>query len=465
MSDATADPQTIVRAIGRMKLCPADAVAAAQAEGSADAMLRSLVAEQHLTPFQADLLRKGETAWLQLGQYRPQYLIAAGSFARVFRGVDGSGKTAAIKVMRERWLEKPAFVELFRREGELGKRLTHKNIVPTYEVGEEAGKPYIAMEFVEGGNLRDLLKVRGKFKPADALRLAEDVCAGLEYAVKFGVCHRDLKATNVMVGPDGSARLIDFGLAGDESSLDEADMHTALEYMTIESAAGVDNDPRSDLYFLGTILFELISGEPPYPRTADRVERKRVGRYRDVPSLAAAAPGTPPEAVAVVDRLMQFDPDERFQSPADAREAIRKANVAAGGAGGRVAGATTRDGATLKTVLCVESRPKHQDRLRDYFTKHGFRIMLLGDADRALGRLETAPPDSVILMGDAVGDRVAEDAAKFAAAGVASVVVLGRKQAGLAGPLAALPGHGAVLNMPVTLRDLRDALSLCLEAA
>ena len=459
----SADMETIARAIGRLKLCPPDAVAAAHAEGSAEKMLTTLVGGRHLTPFQADLLRRGETVWLQLGAYQPQYLIASGSFARVFRAIERpSGRTAAVKVMRDRWLEKPAFVQLFRREGELGQRLTHKNIVPTYMVGEEAGKPYIAMEFVEGGNLRDLLKVRGKFTPADALRLAGDVCAGLEYAVQFGVCHRDLKATNVMVGADGSARLIDFGLAGDESSLDEADMHTALEYMTIESAAGIDNDPRSDLYFLGTILFELITGDPPYPRTADRTERKRVGRYRDVPSLKLAAPETPHEACAVVDRLLQFDPKDRFQSPADAREAIRRASVAVGGAGAAIAGARSSDGETLKTVLCVESRPKHQDRLRDYFTKHNFRILLLGSADRAIDRLKTAPPDSVILMGDDVGDRIAEDVVSVASAGVPVVAVLGRTQAKLQKRLASLPAHATVLTMPVTPRDLRDALEECL---
>ena len=466
MTDSpAADIQTIARVIARLSLCPPDAVAAGQASGTVKGLLDHLVSETHLTPFQADLLRRGETDWLQLGDYQPQYLIAAGSFARVFRGVHRlTKKTVAIKVMRERWQEKPAFVEMFRREGQLGKRLTHKNIVPTFEVGEDNGRPFIVLEFVEGGNLRDVLKMRGKFKPADALRLAEDVCAGLEYAVKFGVCHRDLKATNVMLGPDGSARLIDFGLAGDESVPEDADFQTALEYLAIEGAAGVDNDPRSDLYFLGTILFELISGEPPFARTADRAERKRVSRYRDVPSLATASPETPAAAVAVVDKLLQFDPDDRYQSPADAREAIQRAAVSVGGAGAKIAGAQASDGKTLKTVLCVESRPKHQDRLREYFTKHNFRILLLGDADRAIDRLKTAPPDSIILMGDAVGDRVVDDFKTLLDAGVATVMVLGKSQRKLGKTLGKHPPHGAVLPMPVTLRGLREALTGCIDA-
>ena len=462
--NAPVDALTVVRAINRLKLCPPDAVAAAQSEGSVAGMLAALTKGSHLTPFQAECLKTGETVWLQLGSYQPQYLIAAGSFARVFRGVRvPDGKTVAVKVMRERWLQKPAFVELFRREGELGQKLTHKNIVPTYEVGEDSGQPFIAMEFVEGGNLRDMLKVRGKFAPAEAMRLGEDVCAGLEYALQFGVCHRDLKATNVMVNPSGQARLIDFGLAGDESDLAEADMQTALEYLTIERASGVPNDPRSDLYFLGTILFELISGEPPYARTADRVERKRVGRYRDVPPLKAAAEDAPPAVCEVVDRLLQFDPQDRYQSPADAREAIRRAAVAAGGKGAAIAGAGTVDGQKVYSVLCVESRPKHQDMLRDYFTKHGYRPLLVRDADRAIDRLNTSRPDSVILMGDDIGDRAVEDFKTVVGAGVATVLVLGREQKPLAKNLGKVPGHGAVLLQPVTPRSLRDAVSKCLD--
>ena len=473
-SPSPTDSNAVVQVIRRLKLCPANAVEEALAEcDDIGASLDVLVRGGHLTTFQADCLRNSETDWLGLGEYRPQYLISAGSFARVFRGVRAdNGKTAAIKVMRERWLEKPVWVELFRKEGELGQRLTHRNIVPTWEVGEDNGKPFIAMEFVEGGNLRDVLKARGRFSPEDTLRVGIDVCAGLEYALKFGIGHRDIKPTNILLATDGTSRLIDFGLAGDESddvSEAEADKQTALEYLTIERAFNVRNDPRSDLYFLGTTLFELIAGEPPYVRTGDREERKRVGRYRDIDSVRTRFPDVPAEVGAIIDKLLEFDPFNRFQTPTDASNAMAEALVAIGGGGTRIAGAVDEKGQALKTVLCVESRPKHQDRLRQYFTKHNFRVLVMGDASRAVARLKTSPPDSIILMGDSIGPEVTEAYADIVSSPtkVACVAVLGKNQSNLLNQMSTNgtpTDHGAVMVQPVTPRALREKLLACLEA-
>lgn len=477
MSDPpVADSDTIVRAIRRLKLCQPETVESALAHGSGNivASLDQLVRGGELTTFQADCLKGGDTDWLGLGDYRPQYLIASGSFARVFRGRHVvNGGTAAVKVMRERWIEKPAFVELFRREGELGKRLTHKNIVPTWEVGEDNGKPYIAMEFVEGGNLRDMVKARGRFSPADTLKIGIDVCAGLEYAQKFGVGHRDIKPTNILMSTDGTARLIDFGLAGDESSGNDsdADKQTALEYLTIERTFNLRNDPRSDLYFLGGTLFELVTGQPPYPGTADRDERKQISRYRDVDTVLTRTPDVPREVASIIDRLLEFDPDIRTQSAADAAQEMTKALVALGAGGQKIAGAVDAGGNALKTVLCVESRPKHQDRLREYFSKHGFRVLVIGDADRAVARLQTSPPDSIVLMGDAIGDEIGEAYGEIlkSPTNVACVAVLSRTQADLAIALQqttdAGKGRGDVLIQPVTPRALRESLTACIAAS
>lgn len=467
---SAADASTIARVIHRLSLCGDEtAESAFTSTETAEEALVVLVRDGALTTFQADCLKAGDTDWLGFHDYRPQYLIASGSFARVFRGTRVTdGKTAAIKVMRERWIEKPAFVDLFRREGELGQRLTHKNIVPTWEVSEDNGKPFIAMEFVEGGNLRDVLKARGRFTPEDTLRVGIDICAGLEYALKFGVGHRDMKPTNVLMSTDGSARLIDFGLAGDDDQSDkDADKQTALEYLTIERAFGLRNDPRSDLYFFGATLFELVTGEPPYTRTGDREERKRVGRYRDVQSVATRRNDLHPEVVRIIDQLLAFDPDLRFQSPEDASEAMTKALVALGAGGQQIAGAVDSSGNTLKTVLCVESRPKQQDRLREYFGKHGFRVLVMGDTGRAVSRLSTSPPDSVILMGDSIGPEITEAYADIvrSKARVACVAVLGRNQAELASQMAVDDyANGAVLVQPITPRKLRETLATCLEA-
>ena len=132
---------------------------------------------------------------------------------------------------------------------------------------------------------------------------------------------------------------------------------------------------------------------------------------------------------------------------------------------GRIAGAGTVNGEKVHSVLFVESRPKHQDTLRDYFTKHGYRPLVLRDADRAVDRLKTAPPDAVVLMGDDIGDRVAGDFRAVAGSGVATVLVLGRDQKKLGPKLGKIPKTAKVLVQPVTPRGLRDALTECLAAA
>ena len=147
-----------------------DCVARIQAQGaSIDALIGELEQRHYLTPYQASKLKKRETDGLRLGPYKLLYRNAAGSFARVFRGctVD-DGRMVGIKVLRQRWAEDPRTVNLFRREGELGKRLKHKNIVPIYEVGSDGNQHYLSMEFVEGGNFRELLKSRHKFSMAEA---------------------------------------------------------------------------------------------------------------------------------------------------------------------------------------------------------------------------------------------------------------------------------------------------------
>ena len=444
-----------------------------------DAMIAALENAGELTDFQASELRRGQYDYLALGPIRPQYLISAGAFARVFRGVDVRRKPddpkrdVAVKILRERWKKRPGMIDMFRREGELGQRLTHQNIVPTYEVDCDCPTPYLTMEFVEGGDLRTFLKGRSKLSAADAMRTGLDICRGLEYALQFGVAHRDMKLSNVLMSANGRARLIDFGLAADEKLLDEAELHNALEYATLEKYAEqqfrVPNppggDPRTDLYLLGTVLYELVSGQPPFKRTSSRDERKSIGRYRNVPSLATHVPDVPRAVDAVIDVLMQINPNDRYQSPTEAATAIQAALVSLG-EGAAVAGAKTSDGRTLRTLLCVENRPKHQDVLREYFGKHQFRVLLLGNPERAIARLSTTPPDALVFMGDAIGGVAAIEHFKQAITHPhppACVLVLPKKMADAKATLGDLPAKARVLVQPATVRELRDAIEACLD--
>lgn len=428
-------------------------------------LLDQLERRQVLTALQVDRIRRGDVDGLVLGGVKLLYKNASGSFARVFRGVSlQDGRVIGVKVLRDRWAEDPETVRLFHREGDLGRRLKHPNIVPIFETGSEGRHHYITMEFVEGGNLRDFIKIRGKLSPEETCKYGLHMARGLQYAIGQGVTHRDLKLTNVLMSSQGVAKLIDFGLGGDDAHLPpskQGEHAQALEYTTLERGSNAPrNDPRSDLFFLGTILYELLTGEAPYPRTRDREERKRFGRYRDIAPLTAVAPDLPWNVSQIVGQLLQTNPDRRQQSAGEVcvqfEQVLRELGHAVEPVGGN------RTPSTQPTVLCVEHRQKRQDILRDYFSKHGWRVLILTDLDRALGRLNSTPPDCLMLFGEGSGDQVSESyleaVNKAGQNGVGVVLILTESQAALKDELANASAHGRVLLQPVSLRDIRVSL-------
>jgi len=186
-------------------------------DGTATDMVRLMERKRHLTPWQGNKLLKGELDGYFLGGYRLLYKIASGSFGRVYRGDEPrSGQVVAVKVLRNKWTADKQKVELFQREGKLGLSIRHPNIVSVLAVNQDkkTGQYFIVMEFVEGGNLRDLLQARKKLEPDEALRVLEECAEGLAYAHAHGLTHRDIKPTNILIGvANGQAKLVDFGLA------------------------------------------------------------------------------------------------------------------------------------------------------------------------------------------------------------------------------------------------------------
>ncbi|QDT54722.1 Serine/threonine-protein kinase PknB [Caulifigura coniformis] len=479
-------PEALIDQLVRQRILnarelPADLISSV-ASGTVDAALATLERRELLTAMQIERIRKGDTDGLVLGDYKLLYRNASGSFARVYRAasiIDGT--MIGLKLLRERWSGDRDIVNLFHREGEIGQRLQHPNIVPVYECSSQGKFHYITMEFVEGGNLKNFLKIRGKLSPLETCRFILDMARGLEYALSKGYTHRDLKLTNALMSATGVAKLIDFGLAAEDSVFSRVggdEMQTALEYSTLERHTNAPkNDCRSDLYFLGGIMFELLTGEPPYPPTKDREERKRFGRYRDVRPVTSIDPRLPYKVAGVVDRLMQTNPDNRFQTPGELvfeMEAIVRelggtvtpvVAEAAKPAPADAAATTTKT--AQPTILCIENRPKHQDVLRDYFSRHGFKLILVGDIDRAIQRVNATPPDCAVLMGDILGDRLESENARLRDMNrmrdTQFFIVLSEGQAKLKSQLAAeLPGVN-LLVQPITLRDLRKHLTATLE--
>lgn len=415
-----------------------------------------------LTTYQLSKLHKGETDGLVLGRYKLLYRNNSGSFARVFRACSlDDGKMIGLKVLRQRWASDPNYVKQFHREAEICQRLRHKNIVPIYDVGEDRGEHFLTMEFVEGGNLREFLKIRGQCSLIESAQCLLDMAEGLEYALSKGITHRDFKLTNVLMSTDRVAKLVDFGLASlnsTESGTDEGNLR-ALEYATLEKGTGApDDDPRSDLFFLGGIVYELLTGSPPYPATKDRSERKQLSRYTNVRQLRSIAPHVPAALSEIVDNLMRVNPNERFQSATEVVHATRKAFKELGSIP-REDNNNNNNGP--KTVLCIETRPRHQDLLRDYLTKIGFRVLMMTDLQRGMTRLRSGPTDAVLLMADSVSDDFSNGLQELVrwkkSSSTAMVVVLAQSQQGWKNMLEDA-GSTRVLVQTIQLRDVRREL-------
>lgn len=432
----------------------------------AGALLKALEKLGALTTYQLSRLNKGETDGLVLGRYKLLYRNASGSFARVFRACSlDDGTMFGLKVLRQRWASDPNFVKQFHREAEICRRLRHKNIVPIYEVGEDRGEHFLTMEFIEGGNLREFLKIRGQCSPIESAQCLLDMAEGLEYALSQGMTHRDFKLTNVLMSSDGVCKLVDFGLASGsfgDSGLEEGNLR-ALEYATLEKGTGAPiDDPRTDLYFLGGVTYELLAGSPPYPPTKDRGERKQLSRYTNVRPIRSVAPNVPVVLAEIVDHLMRVNPNDRFQSPTEVVLATRKAF--------KSLGVAPRDAMNRgpKTVLCIENRPKYQNVLRDYLTKNGYRVLMMTDLQRGLARLQNAPTDALLLMADSISDGSSEGYDALLrwkkSSNTAVVAILTAKQQGWKKTLEDA-GSTRVLIQPVQLRDIRQGLESLLGTA
>jgi serine/threonine protein kinase len=380
--------------------------------------------------------------------------------------------------LRKRWAEDPVVVSQFHREAELCKKLNHKNIVPIYEVGSQGEFHYFTMEFVEGGNLRDFIKIRKKLSPAEATRCLIDMCQGLQYALSMGVTHRDLKLTNVLMSTTGIAKLVDFGLAGDEgiSGRGPGDgIQRALEYATLEKWTNAPtNDPRSDLFFAGAIYYELLTGEPPYPRTRDREERKRLSRYKNIRPIRDVDPNVPASIVRIIERLTKIDPEQRYQHPtavlADLELAAAELRDKSGASREpAVRKANNGEAPSLKslpTVMCIESRGKQQDILREYLSRHGFRVLVLSDLKRGMDRLESNCPDCIVLMGESIGRDVVDAFRRSSewnsGQSLISIAVLAERQSEWMDEMDQTP-TARVLVQPIQLRELRREIHIAFQ--
>lgn len=203
-------------------------------------------------------------------------------------------------------------VERFLREGRAAGKLAHPNIVTIYEVGKDGDRYFIAMEFLEGQNLRETLQAGGALSIRDAVNYTTQLCVALSYAHQNGIIHRDIKPDNVQILPGGHVKLTDFGIArmlGESSITQDGQVFGTPSYMSPEQVAGREMDQRSDIFSLGVMLYEMIAGKKPF--TGDSVVTIT---YNIVNTEATPPPGAPPYLVGIIRKAMAKDPNIRYSS-------------------------------------------------------------------------------------------------------------------------------------------------------
>lgn len=268
------------------------------------------------------------------GRYRVDELIGRGGMASVYRGYDLTlGRPVAIKILQRDLADDGTFRTRFRLEAQAASRMSHPTIVRVYDAGEDVvdGRPlpYIVMELVEGTTLRDIIAA-GPVPQADAVRYADGILEALEYSHRAGVVHRDIKPGNVMVTERGQVKVMDFGIARavSDSSSTVAETTAIIgtaSYFSPEQAKGEPVDARADLYSAGVVLYELLTGRPPFRGESPvAVAYQHVSEQPEPPSELVES--IPRAWDAVVLRALAKDPFQRFQDAASFREALDAAS-------------------------------------------------------------------------------------------------------------------------------------------
>jgi|GEM_PF-4839795 serine/threonine protein kinase len=260
-----------------------------------------------------------------LGRYRIERPIGRGGMASVYLARDERGQALALKVMNASLRNEPTFVQRFLHEAKATAALQHPNIVTVLDAGEADGQYYLATEFIDGGTVGGLLARQGEMPAAVAAEVVMQVLAGLEHAHTHGVIHRDLKPENLLLTSTGVVKIADFGIArvaeGGTKLTSTGMLIGTAGYMSPEQARGLKLDARSDLYAVGIILYELLTGKNPYESDNPATSLTRIMANAARP-IAAVKPLLPVVLEGVLDQLLQLEPDARFPSARAAHDAL-----------------------------------------------------------------------------------------------------------------------------------------------
>jgi eukaryotic-like serine/threonine-protein kinase len=258
-------------------------------------------------------------------RYRVEQTLGHGGMASVYLARDRElDRPVAVKVLAEQFVGDDAFRRRFMREGRLAARLSHANVVQVYDTGEEDGRPFIVMEYVSGETLADVLARRRKLPVREAVGVGRQAALGLEHAHAAGLIHRDVKPQNLLIRDDGVVKIADFGIARAAEVSRLTELGTVLgtaAYLAPEQARGDEVTPAADIYSLGAVLYEVLTGRTPheFSSLADLAEKQRSGEVVPVRDLE---PGVPENVEALVMRCLAREPGFRPASVAEIASAL-----------------------------------------------------------------------------------------------------------------------------------------------
>jgi serine/threonine-protein kinase len=388
--------------------------------------------------------------------------IGAGGMGVVYKAIDRQlGKSVALKLMRTKSVD-PSSIARFRRELSLAQQVSHPNVCRLHDLGESKGVLYISMEFVEGQRLDDAIASMGHLSPRQTIALGRQLCAGLAAVHEQGIVHRDLKPSNIMVGRSGHVFIMDFGLATRHSGADRVTSTGAVlgtfAYLSPEQARGAAVDARSDIYALGLILYEMLTGRiPPGDGVTLPLALRDASERCPPPSLHVSE--IPPALDAIVMRCLERDVAKRFASVAEVDRALAQIQTtsaattqrqrpisarlwpqnkrartmtAASAAVAVVIAAVLGVKLVRSRVTAIDSRPPIVAvlPLANLSGDSRFDSLGVGVADVLITRLASAPNLTVISAGSTLRYQAAQDTNAIARELGASYVVSGSVQAG-----------------------------------
>jgi tRNA A-37 threonylcarbamoyl transferase component Bud32 len=293
-------------------------------------------------------------------RYELEEVVGHGGMSTVYKAHDSLlERNVALKVLHQQYNEDEDFVERFKREARSVAQLQHPNIVTVIDRGEEAGRQYIVFEFIDGENLKELVVRKGRLGLRDALEIALEVARGLAFAHDHGLVHRDVKPQNVLLNGDGRAKVTDFGIARsldvDHGVTQTGTILGTSNYIAPEQASGQLVDAQTDVYSLGIVLYEMLTGELPFPgESFVAVAMKHI--QEPSPNVLDVRGDLPLRVAEMIDRALEKDPEHRFPTM-DAFAAEIEANLDELDRG--------EDGAVTMVVPAAQrlQKPRHRKRV------------------------------------------------------------------------------------------------------